>query len=311
VIRYVFVVLGMLAFSAQASALNCQQVRQLVGVYFKMHFSHHDFDDELSRRTLDNFIKSWDPGKVYFLKSDVKAMEEKYATKLDDMIMDSDCRAIEEITKTYTKRFGERQKVIDAQIEAKHDFTVDEYMTIDRKKMDYAATTEEIAERWRQRVKFQLLQLNNTMKDLPKAREKLRKRYALGVKRNAELTSDDMYSAFLNAFSSSLDPHSEYYSPEQLEDFRISTSLHLDGIGAVLRSEDGFTTIQELVPGGPAALTGKVNEGDKIIAVAQGEESPVDVIDMDHPRPGSAEGPRGQVPGPHHLGYGKWHAQIL
>lgn len=273
--------LGFAGFSGQASALNCQQVRQLVGVYFKMHFSHHDFDDELSRRTLDNFIKSWDPGKVYFLKSDVKDMETKYATKLDDMIMDSDCKAIEEITKTYTKRFGERQKVIDQLIDSKFDFTVDEYMTIDRKKMDYASTTEEIAERWRQRVKFQLLQLNNTMKDLPKAREKLHKRYALGVKRNSELTSDDMYSSFLNAFSSGLDPHSEYYSPEQLEDFRISTSLHLDGIGAVLRSEDGFTTIQELVPGGPAALTGKVNEGDKIIAVAQGEESPVDVIDMD------------------------------
>ncbi|TWW10497.1 C-terminal processing peptidase [Planctomyces bekefii] len=80
---------------------------------------------------------------------------------------------------------------------------------------------------------------------------------------------------------SSLDPHSEYYGPEALEDFRISTSLHLEGIGAVLRSDDGFTTIQSLVPGGPAANTGKVKVEDKIIAVAQGEESPVDVIDMD------------------------------
>ncbi len=270
-----------LSFAGEASALNCQQVRQLVGVYFKMHFSHHDFDDELSRRTFDDFVKAWDPGKVYFLKSDVKEMEDKYATKLDDMIMDSDCHAIEDITKTYTKRFNERQKMIDGIIDGKFDFTTDEYMTIDRKKMEYATTTEEIGERWRQRIKFQLLQLKGTLQDLGKAKEKLHKRYALGAKRNNELTSDDMYAAFLNAFSSGLDPHSEYMAPEALEDFRISTRLSLEGIGAVLRSEDGFTTIQSLVPGGAAANTGKVKEGDKIIAVAQGEETPVDVIDMD------------------------------
>lgn len=278
--RFAIVLFGIL-LSADAFAINCQQVRQLVGVYFKMHFDHHDFDDELSRRTLDQLMKAWDPGKVYFLKSDTAELEKKYATKLDDMIMDSNCSAVEEIAKTYSKRFEERQKVINEQIDAKHDFKLDEFMMIDRKKMDYATTTEEIAERWRQRVKFQLLQLNGTMQDIAKAREKLHKRYQLGVKRHNELTSDDMYSIFLNAFSSALDPHSEYMAPEQLEDFRISTRLSLEGIGAVLRSEDGFTTIQSLVPGGAAANTGKVKMDDKIIAVAQGEEPPVDVIDMD------------------------------
>lgn len=277
----VALVIALVGFSGDAFALNCQQVRQLVGVYFKMHFYHHDFDDELSRRTLDSFIKYWDPGKVYFLKADVKQLEEKYATKLDDMIMDSDCRAIEDVVKIYSKRFEERQKTINQMIDMKHDFSVDEYMVIDRKKLDYATTVEEIAERWRQRVKFQTLQLNTTLKDIAKTKEKLHKRYQLAVKSHNELTSDDMYTFFLNAFSSALDPHSEYYGPEALEDFRISTRLSLEGIGAVLRSEDGFTTIQSLVPGGPAANTGKVKVDDKIIAVAQGAEPPVDVIDMD------------------------------
>lgn len=268
-------------FAREGYALNCQQVRQLVGVYFKMHFDHHDFDDEMSRRTVDNFLKAWDPGKVYFLKADVKQIEEKYGTKLDDMIMDANCQAIEDVTKLFAKRFNERQKTISDAIDAKHDFTIDEYMTIDRKKLDYASTTEDIADRWRQRVKFQLLQLKQTLQDLGKAREKLHKRYQLAAKRQQELTSNDMYSLFLNAFSLSLDPHSEYLSSEQLEDFRISTRLSLEGIGAVLRSEDGFTTIQSLVPGGAAFNTGKVKTEDKIIAVAQGAESPVDVIDMD------------------------------
>jgi carboxyl-terminal processing protease len=278
---------GVLALAAlglgggEAYALNCQQVRHLAGVYFKMHFDHHDFDDELSRRTLDNYIKAWDPGKVYFLKADVQSLEQKYATKLDDMVMDTDCRAIEEVARLYSKRFEEWQKPIDGIIDAKHDFTIDEHMLIDRKKLEWATTTEEVKERWRQRVKFQLLQLKATLGDLPKAQEKLKKRYALGVKRQHEMTTDDMYSIFLNAFSSGLDPHSEYMGPEQLEDFRISTRLSLEGIGAVLRTEDGFTTIQSLVPGGAAAKTGLVKVEDKIIAVAQGEETPVDVIDMD------------------------------
>ena len=273
--------IALVASSTNAMALNCQQVRQLVGVYFKMHFDHHDFDDELSRRTLDNFIKSWDPGKVYFLKSDVDDLTQKYATKLDDQIMDSNCQAIDDVVKLYSKRFNERQKLIDAAVDAPQDFSKDEFMVIDRKKLDWGTTTEELSERWRERVKFQLLQLKGTMGDLAKAKEKLHKRYQLSTKRQNELTADDMYSIFLNSFSLSLDPHSEYMSPESLEDFRISTRLSLEGIGAVLRSEDGFTTIQSLVPGGAASNTGKVKVDDKIIAVAQGAESPVDVIDMD------------------------------
>jgi len=285
-LRWNALVLGLLSalllsFSTPAAALNCQEVRHLVGLYLKMHFANSSFDDELSRRTLDNFIKAWDPGKVYFLKADVKALEDKYATKLDDMITDANCSALDDVMKIYSKRFFERQKTIAQAIDAKHDFTVDEYMDIDRKKMEFATTTEEISERWRQRVKFQLLQMKTTLADLDKAKEKLRKRYELAAKRQKELSSDDMYSMFLNGFSLSMDPHSDYMSPEQLEDFRITTRLSLEGIGAVLRSDDGFTTIQSLVPGGAASKTGKVKVEDKIIAVAQGNDSPVDVIDMD------------------------------
>ena len=284
--RWNALVLGLLgslfiSFSTPASALNCQEVRHLIGLYLKMHFANASFDDEMSRRTLDNFIKSWDPGKVYFLKADVKALEDKYATKLDDMITDANCSALDEVMKVYSKRFFERQKTISLAIDAKHDFKIDEYMDIDRKKMDFAVTTEEISERWRQRVKFQLLQMKSTLADMAKAKEKLHKRYDLAAKRQKELSSDDMYSIFLNGFALSMDPHSDYMSPEQLEDFRISTRLSLQGIGAVLRSDDGFTTIQSLVPGGAAAKTGKVKVDDKIIAVAQGSDASVDVIDMD------------------------------
>jgi carboxyl-terminal processing protease len=107
------------------------------------------------------------------------------------------------------------------------------------------------------------------------------KRMDLIRKRHKETTSDQVMGIFLNSFASALDPHSDYMGPDELEDFRINTRLSLEGIGAVLRSEDGFTTIQSLVPGGAAALSGKVKVEDKIIAVAQSKEAPVDVIDMD------------------------------
>ena len=267
-------------FAETSWALNCQQVKLLTGVYFKMHFSQHTFDNELSERTLDSFIKSWDPGKIYFLKTDVDRFKSKFATKLDDMVQKDDCSVIDAVVDVYSKRFQERQKTIGKLIKMKFDFKKDEYMDIDRKKMTWAKTVEEVEDRWRKRIKFSFMQLNNTMKDDKKVREKLVKRYALAVKRHNDLTSDDAYSAFLNAFSNSLDPHTVYMSPEQLEDFRISTRLSLEGIGAVLRSEDGFTTIQSLVPGGAAFNTKKVKVEDKIIAVAQGAEPPVDVIDM-------------------------------
>lgn len=276
-----FVGVFLLVFSTSAFSLDCQSVKQLVATFLKMHFSHHTFNDELSRRTLDNYLRAWDSGKVFFLEADIEQFKKKYSTKLDDLVLSADCSGLNDIVNVYSKRFKQAQGLVNKHIAGKHDFTVDEYMVTDRKKLKWAKTTEEIEDRWRKRVKFQLLQLKSGVDDEKKAKEKLTKRYDLIVKRHNELTSKDFYAIFLNAFSSALDPHSEYLSIDQLEDFRISTRLSLEGIGAVLRSEEGFTTIQSLVPGGAAWKTGQVKEEDKILAVAQGEGSPVDVIDMD------------------------------
>ncbi len=276
----IFTLLG-LFFATSAHALTCHEVRQLTAHYLRLHHSYNNFDDELSRRTLDSFVKAWDPGKVYFLAADIEVFKNKYATRLDDMINAANCSAIEFIANTYSKRFRERQVQINKLIAKKYDFTKEEFLTIDRKKLRFAKTTEELTERWRKRIKFQFLQLNGTIKDVKTVREKLVKRYKIATKRHNELTSDDLYGMFLDAFSNSLDPHSDYLPPEALEDFRIQTRLSLEGIGAVLRSEDGFTTIQSLVPGGAAYKTGKVEIDDKIVSVGEGEKPPVDVIDMD------------------------------
>ncbi len=266
----------------RAKALSCSEVRQLTLLYFKMHFSYDTFNDQISERTLDTFIKAWDPWKLYFFKSDVDEFKTKFASKLDNMIYGNlDCSAIDFVMNRYSKRFSEKQKYVEKLLKQKFDFSIDEYMNVDMKSIDYATTADEVNERWRKRVKFQLLNLKSSLDDIEKAKSKLHKRYELAMKRHNDLTKDRVFGVFLNAFSTSLDPHSSYMPAEDLEDFRIRTRLSLEGIGASLRSEDGFTIVVSLVKGGAAAKGGQLKVNDKIIAVAQADGEPVDVIDMD------------------------------
>ncbi|RZA24247.1 MAG: tail-specific protease, partial [Proteobacteria bacterium] len=274
---------GLLLVSQNAWALTCSEVRQLTLLYFKMHFSFDKFTDEISKRTLDNFVKSWDPGKLYFYQSDVDDFNKKFAGRLDDMIgRDMDCTAIDEVMNRYAQRFVERNKFVQKAIADKQDFTIEEYLNVDRKNMTYAKTVEEVNDRWRKHIKFQLLTLKPSVENnLDKAREKVKKRYELAAKRHNDLTKDRVYGVFLNAFSTALDPHSSYMPVEELEDFRIRTRLSLEGIGASLQSEDGFTRVASLVKGGAAEKSGLLKINDKIIAVAQDNGEPIDVIDMD------------------------------
>ena len=272
-----------LSFSASsAKAITCADVRQLIyGNFLRMHFSAHDFSDELAERTLTNYIKSLDPAKIYFLKSDVDPVVGKYAGKLARMIRSADCSVVDVMFSLYSKRFNERLQVANKWIDAKHDYTIDEYLDLDRKKLDFSSSVQEASERWRKRIKFQFRQLRDVLSSEEKARQKLKKRYGLQKKRQEEMDTDDVYGIFLDAFATALDPHSDYFSPSQLEEFRISTRLSLEGIGALLGVDDGFTTIRSLIPGGAAKRSGKIRVEDKIVAVAQAEGKPVDVVDMD------------------------------
>lgn len=263
-----------------AQAFNCKQIQQFTDLYLKIHYSADAFDDELSKRTLDNFFESLDPAKMYFLQEDIDNFKAKYEQTLDNFIQKMDCRCLNEILQTYSARFKGQQDKITKLIATEHDFTLDEHYDIDRQSRVYAATEDALQERWRKQIKLELLRLKNRFDDIEKAREKLQKRYELSKKYLYELDGMELASIFLNAFSTSLDPHSKYLSAETLEDFHISTGLSLEGIGAVLRSEYGLTTIQSLVPGGPAQRSGQLKESDTIIAVGQGDEEPIDVVDM-------------------------------
>ena len=272
---------GFALSGTSAYGLECKDVKQMINYYLRMHFSIHEFTPEISSRTLDNFVRYWDPGKVYFLEEDVTQFKSKFEKTLPSMIAKADCSAVDLIFAQYSKRFEERQAQITKLIDIRHDFKLDEHLTIDRKTLPYAKNASEINERWRKRIKFQHLNLMGSVDKDQTIREKLHKRYNLAAKRQKDLSTEDVYGIFMDAFSTSLDPHTDYFSPTQLEEFRINTRLSLEGIGALLRSEDGVTSIQSLVPGGAAHKAGLLKIDDKIVAVSQGTGTPVDVIDMD------------------------------
>ena len=285
--KYILAFTAMAWFSQSAWALSCLEVKRAIeGHYFHkgyldLHIKYDKFTDALSKRTFDNFIKRFDPGKLYLLRGDFESLRKRYERKLDDQIMQGNCAALDAIVNTVAKAHKKMSAALPTIIKAKHDFTVDEKIQLNRKELTYAKTEKELHERWRKWIKFQLLRLKGAKLEAEEAQSKVLKRYQLEQQRFDELDDDDIKAAFLSSFANALDPHSDYFSLDELEDFQIRTRLSLEGIGAVLRSDEGFTIIQSLVPGGAADKSGLLRENDKIIAVAQAKGSAEDIIDMD------------------------------
>ena len=207
----------------------------------------------------------------------------KHKNSIDDYVSTNDYSLIFQIQKIYKNRFHENLKIINDLINSEFDFNKDESIIIDSDKIDYSKTKEEMKERWRKNMKLQLLNQLSSDKDIKVAKEKLKKKYLLSQKRIDEINDEKMLAIFVNAFTTALDPHSNYLTQEEHEDFQISTNLKLEGIGVLLRTDDGFVTVESIMPGGPASKLPKelqLKPDDKIVAVAQNDGEPVDVIDM-------------------------------
>jgi len=267
----------------RTDGLKQSDIKPLITIFLAKHVRYHEFDDEISKRTMRNFIGFVDPGKYYFYKSDVDSFLQ-YETKLDNLIENGRFSLIFDIFALYKKRFDENMALLEDLLKQNYDFNQDETIIIDSDKIDYPASKAEMRERWRKSVKLQLLNYLPAVKDVGEAKEKLRNKYRITKKRIAEIDNDRMISIFINSFTTALDPHSNYLSQEEHEDFMISTRLKLEGIGVLLRSEDGFVMVESIIPGGAAAKLPpqlRLKPNDKIVGVAQGDEDPVDVIDMD------------------------------
>jgi carboxyl-terminal processing protease len=246
----------------------------------KQHLSGKELDDEISQRCLDTFIKELDPFKLFFFQSDVDEFS-RHKSELDNLFARGDVQFAYRVFDRFLARVDEGVQLAHAALDQEHDFTVDEEMIRDPDAAKFPKNQQEAAERWRQRVKFDLMKETADGVAMDEAIKKLGKRY-LSVRRSWQQTSDEeLLERYLSAMTTGFDPHSSYMAPSTLDNFNITMKLELDGIGASLRAVDGYTVVQNIIPGGAADKEGSLKPEDKIVGVGQGSSGPIeDIVDM-------------------------------
>lgn len=244
------------------------------------HLSRHPLDDEIASRALNLYLKSLDPMKVYFLQSDIDAFN-RQGTQIDDQLKRGKIDLGYTVFQTFLRRIDERVKLVDEFLAMQHDFTVDEEIVVDPDVAEYAKNEAEARDKWRKRIKYDLLTLKADDTVGQEAIDKLTRRYHSFAKRMHQTSGDELLEMYLTSVTTAYDPHTTYMSPSTLENFDISMRLELEGIGAALQSEDGYTIVSKIIPGGAAAKHGQLKPQDKIVGVGQGKDGAIqDVVDM-------------------------------
>jgi carboxyl-terminal processing protease len=263
-----------------APADNRLIIRSVRNLVEEAHISQSKFDDELSKRGFELFLKQVDPLKSYLLQSDVDEFR-KSETLLDDMLLKNNISFAYTVYKRYLQRLNEVSPIIHELIDAPLDFAVEEYIETDAKDMKYAANLEELKDRWRKTIKLNFLSARADGDKDEETREKLHKRYRTYYKTRSQTDVYELLEMYLSALTSALDPHTSYMAPREKDNFDMHISLKLKGIGATLRPDDGSTIVETIVPGGAADKDGRLKIGDEIVGVQQDDGSPlVETLDM-------------------------------
>lgn len=256
-----------------------RRVSKLVSnVIERSHYRQSPINDPVSSLVLDRFIEQLDSSRSYFLAGDLAEFE-RYRYQLDDAVVNGTLEPVFAIFNRFQSRNRERVAYALDLLKTEPDFTLDESFEFDRAKAPWAKSSAELNEIWRKRVKNDAVSLMLTDKNWTEAKDILHKRYERVLKRTEQVTSDDIFEVFMNAFAHVFDPHSSYFSPRNSEEYRIQMSLSYEGIGASLQLVDDYVTVLNILPGGPAAASGQLNANDRIISVGEGKNGKsVDVI---------------------------------
>jgi carboxyl-terminal processing protease len=252
--------------------------RRVSDIVAREHYRRAPLDDRLSSLILDRYLDAIDGGRSYFFASDIADFE-RYRYELDDAIKAGDVEPAFAIFRRFQQRSRERIAYADSLLATKPNFDVDESFSFDREKEPWPASVAEMNELWRKRVKNDALSLMLAGKAWPEVVDTLRKRYDRVSKRLDQSKPEDVFEAFMNAYVLSLDPHSNYFSPRNSEEYNIQMSLSYEGIGASLQLTDDYVTVIDVIAGGPAAVSGKLSANDRITAVGEGKSGELtDVI---------------------------------
>lgn len=269
--------------AVEISQSQADKISFVVGrILEQVHLKQQALNDEISNVFLEKYFDTLDHNHMFFLQLDIDEFREEYSDRLDELTEQGEAGPGFVIFEKYLERLAERNERVQELIQEDFDFTVEESFIPDRNKVPWPDTEKEANELWRLRIKYELLQTKLNEEPLDEARERISKRYNRLVKTMNEFENTDILQMYLSSLARAYDPHSDYMSPMEAENFKIATiDLSLSGIGARLTIKDGYTTIVELIPGGPAEMSKKLHPNDKIVAVAQGDDGePVDVVEM-------------------------------
>jgi C-terminal peptidase (prc) len=249
----------------------------------KSHYARKELNDTVSEQLFEQFLKTLDPQRLYFLESDIREFA-PLRTELDDQIKNGDTSAANTIFARLLERYEQNNAYVQSLLKdtSAFTFTSQETVLVNRENAARPADLDEAKALWKQRLRSEYLTEKLNKKKPAEIASDLTRRYQRNLRDLKEMDGDDLFELFLTTLAHVYDPHTDYFGKATAENFSISMKLSLFGIGARLKEEDGYTVIEELTPGGPAEKSGKLHPGDKIVAVAQGNsnEKPVDVVDM-------------------------------
>ncbi|MCJ1885150.1 carboxy terminal-processing peptidase [Pseudomonas sp. LA21] len=252
----------------------------IVELLKRHHYNKPPLNDDRSAKIYDSYLKILDPARMYFTAADIDQFA-PWRTQFDDFLKSGELDPGFTIYKRHLDRLKERLDFALAMLGKgvdKIDFTTNESLEIDREKAPWAKNSAELDDLWRKKVKDEVLRLKIAGKDNKAIQEQLTKRYKNQLMRLEQTRSEDIFQAYINAFAQTYDPHTQYLSPDSAENFDINMSLSLEGIGAVLQSDNDYVKVVRLVPAGPAEKSKQIATSDKIIGVAQGKGEMVDVV---------------------------------
>ena len=261
-------------------SLDCNWVEPIQSGYLQNHLVFKQKDAQLQTRVVDQYIKRQDGSKIYLLETDVVRVKGLMKNIFDD-VAKADCKFLSEIQDLLVKRVEERTEFVKTVLGKDFKFNKDTEFVYDPDHKDFPKTADEANEFVKKYIQFQVANYVATDIKLAEAKKRVIKNYERNLKRIKEVKFETLVANYLNCFALSLDPHSSFFSKEYYDDFTIDMSLSLEGIGATLSQEDGFTMIEALVAGGAAAKSGLVEPQDKIVAVSKKDGKMENVIDMD------------------------------
>ena len=252
--------------------------RQVVSLIANYNYKQVPIGDSLSRLIFDNYLKSLDDNRVYFFEKEVNEFKENRDLMDDQMVM-GNLEPAYHMFNVYLERYVDRIRFMIAQLPSvAFDFTNNESLVYNREKLPFMQTQAEMDAYWLQRLKYDLLNLKLAGTDEAKSKETLKKRYENLLSQIAKIESYDAFQSLMTAYTESIDPHTNYFNPNNAAKFNIDMARSLEGIGATLKFENDFVMVAAVVPGGPADKSGQIAIDDKFIAVAQGDGEFVDIV---------------------------------